>query len=307
MSYNRQWLCTADNNPAYMLDRTNSGNKPGMIHRLRWTNSSSGADTVFEIQTCNPSISSSRVFFDAMMYLDIGTESIVSSSPYRPKNLGSWGFHTRIFISRSTNDIARYYDVPVNPPVVAVVQKAGDVTVKSWDSPRWSNHPYFASATLFLERAWDDGTTDRNEAIYLIDLRNSSYVKLLSLADTSGSNSLSMDYPWLWVETPSDLASSEDENWLAASLDAGVKQTGGNPVGREGAALHVRHGEIVSLRPMASIEFVTLSGAVAGKIQVYGRMSCAIPRGILPGGVRLAVCTYSDNSHSILKINSVER
>ena len=129
MSYNGQWLCTADNGPAYMLDITSAANKPVTLHRLHWTNGKTNADTVFALQACNPSISSSRVFPDAMMYLDIGNLSVPG---YRTKNMGNWDFHTRIFISRSTNAVARYYDMPL----VADFQNSGDVSTQTWESPR---------------------------------------------------------------------------------------------------------------------------------------------------------------------------
>ena len=303
MSYNGQWLCTADNNPAYMLDITNNADKPVMVHRLHWTNSKTNADTVFGLQACNPSISSSRVFFDAMMYLDIGN---ISTPGFHTKNLGAWDFHTRIFISRSTNAVARFYDMPSDPPVVSNVQNPGDVTAKSWESPRWSNNPYFASAALYLERSWGENTTDRNESIYLIDLKDSSYLKLVSISDTSASNTLSLEFPWLWVETPRNFDSLEDNQWLNRSLDVATRQQADNAVIVSGYEVFQSRGQIFSSRPLASVDFFNARGEVVGKVHPGLKKRCGIPRAISTSAVLFASCTFSDDKKCVVKLFNVK-
>ena len=300
MSYNGQWLCTADNNPAYMLDITNGSNKPAMIHRLHWINNTTNADTVMELQACNPSISSSRVFFDAMMYLDIGSDGMVQ---YHPKNLGNWSFHTRIFISRSTNAVVRYYDAPAEPPVVLRAQKAGDVIAKQWESPRWSNHPYFASSALYLDRSWGgDKETFRNEAIYLINLKDSSYIKLVAISDTSSAGAVSLKFPWSWVETPPGYEKQEDGQWLSKSLDiAAVQPINGRQL-TQSYGIHISRGRIFSNRPISTVEFLTVQGMRIVKLNALNQSTFVIPKRFLRYGPNVALCTFSDGSSRVLKM-----
>ena len=66
-----------------------------------------------------------------------------------------------------------------------------------WHHCEWSNHPYFAAATLNIRRTWEGtNATEYQEQIYLINLK-----------DYSGYH-----WPWLWVEKPSGF--QEDPNWL---------------------------------------------------------------------------------------------
>lgn len=296
MSYNGQWLCTADNGPAYMLDITNAANKPVTLHRLHWTNGKTNADTVFALQACNPSISSSRAFPDAMMYLDVGN---LSMPGYHTKNMGYWDFHTRIFISRSTGAVAKYYDMPF----VADFQNSGDVSTQTWESPRWSNHPYFASAALYKERSWaGNKVTDRNESIYLINLKDSTYLKLITLSDTSVGNTLSMEFPWLWVDVAQDFASQEDKQWLSGSLDAAVRKPLGGSGNVSSYRIYQSHGNLFSGRPLAGVEFFTLQGERIGKFNAYRKIEFKIPSMALENGECFAKCTFTDNKTGVIKL-----
>jgi len=302
MSYNGEWLCTADNMPPFMLDRTNASNTPVKIHRLNWVNNKTNTDTVFAPQTCNPSISSSRIFFDAMMYLDFGTTTVQG---FHAKNLGAWSEHQRIFISRSNNSVARYFKMPAEPPVNSDPQNPGDITNKTWECPRWSNHPYFASAALNIERVSSDGsaTIDRKESVYLINIRDSIYTKLVSISDTTANNaSLSLEFPWLWVATPQNFETIEDRQWLNRSMDAAVRQRPDILSGQSGYRVFQRHGELYSSQPLIMVEFFSLNGRRIGATAPGLQSSCRIPRNTSMGGVLFARCVFSDHSLASVKL-----
>jgi hypothetical protein len=304
MSFNGRWICTADNGPAYLLDKTSAANTPVMVHRLRWVNNKTKTDTLAPLQACNPSISSSRLFFDAMMYLDVGTGDMAHS--YHSANLGAWGMHSRIFISRSSNSIAGYYDMPADPPLVDNAENPGDVVIKSWESPRWSNHPYFASAALFVERSFGEKTTDRNESVYMINLKDSSYLKLLSLTDTTETNTLSMEFPWLWVETPQGFDTLEDRQWLNRSMDAVLWHPSDNSAKATGYRIVLMQGKIFSTGPMISVEFYSLNGKSIGKLLPELKRSCSIPRDLFSSGLLFGVCAFSNGKQSVFKVAALK-
>jgi hypothetical protein len=299
LSYNGQWLCTAENAPAYLLDRSNPLNKPVMVHRLHIQGGADG-DTLMPVQTCNPSISSSRIFPDAMMYLDIGTPF------FNTLHLGDWSFHGRIFISRSTNTIARFFDMPVNSPIQDP-QGHLEVINKEWESPRWSNHPYFASAALKLERSWGENSIIRNESIYLINIHDSVYTRLITLADTSSVNSLSLDFPWLWVETPANFDSLEDKSWLNGSLDRNtpINYSAKINIGKN-YSVHIKNGLVKSSYPMSMLEFFTLTGRRIGVVAVHGKTSVLIPGCLAKNGSFLIQCTFSDNKRTVIVNHAME-
>jgi hypothetical protein len=300
MSYNGQWLCTADNRPAYLLNITNPLNKPIIVHRLHAMIGNNN-DTLISVQACNPSISSSRIFFDAMMYLDVGTDV------FNAKYLGDWAFHSRIFISRSTNAVARYFDVPSNPLLSTNPTGNGDVTDKEWESPRWSNHPYFASSALKLERSWGQNSTTRNESIYLINLHDSVYTKLITLADTSSGNSLSLDFPWLWVETPFNFDTVEDKNWLNGSLDRNVPVISMPKIHSAGDfSVRFARGVARSSYPLSTIELFALTGRRVGWVAASGKTSVFIPGLSLASGALFMRCTFTNNKQTVVAVGTVK-
>jgi hypothetical protein len=235
-----------------------------------------------------------------MMYLDIGSDGVFQ---YHPKNLGNWSFHTRIYISRSNNAIVRYYDVPAYPPLVLKAQNSGDIIAKQWASPRWSNHPYFASSALYLERSWGgNNETFRNEAIYLINLKDSSYTKLMSISDTSSTSATSLEFPWLWVETPRGFENQEDGQWLGKSLDVAAIQPVNGSQSTQSYGVHISRSRIISNRSLSAVEFLTAQGKRIVKLNAYNQKIYVIPKRLLPCGANLALCTFSDGSRHVLKM-----
>lgn len=113
-------------------------------------------------QVCNVSLSPGKEA--EMLFLDFGynEKSEVTGDSY--------GIHALIFRSGIEGEITRWYHVP------------GDE--KGWDHTEWSNHPDFAVSTATNQ-------AEEHHAIYLIDLKDSLYLKLIE-----GSK---VWHPNLWV------------------------------------------------------------------------------------------------------------
>ena len=203
--------CFAPNPIIYNLQN----NKEYLLHSLLCENIQTGSDTVINLQTCNCSVSSSFVFPDCMMYLDFGLPS-----QYTHKYLGSWDLHKRIFIADTTGNILKYYDFPDS----LLPASRNNINGCYWTHCKWAvNHPYFAISGNVIWRTFkqSNGTylgTVLCEDIYLIDLRNGAYLRLVESANNSMDSDVNLQWPSLWVDMPS--AFTEDAAWLANSIPA---------------------------------------------------------------------------------------
>lgn len=309
LSFNGQWLCTGERSlNAFMIDRTNPASAPCTLHTLHVKTNGANADTVIRLQTCNPSISESRAFPDAMMYLDFGSSTIQTSKCYAPV-LGQWGVHGRIFISRASGAMVKYYDVPAQPPTVSYDNAVGngEIVDKQWDYPEWSNHPYFAAATLNLDRLWSNlaaGEMQREEAVYLINLHDSTYTRLLQITDTSSSNTINIKWPWIWIQTPSSIAQTEDTTWLNRPIgSAAIRPASGRGVSiKAGANLFVYNGVLRSPLPLDHLTFYSLKGECIGKTALRGAMRAEIPSSIAGNAALLIACSFSNGGGEVFHL-----
>jgi hypothetical protein len=165
------------------------------------------------IQSCNASISSSRVRTDAMMYLNTeGSDPAVNGGK-------GWGEWQTILIGNKSTGLLKAYSHPASFANSAETEPKSFSDAK-WHHSEWSNHPYFATATVNVNRFFKSGDTYENtmmqERIYLINLKDSSYLEVLrpaAMKYTGVRNDVSGFYwPWLWVEVPA--AFSESADWL---------------------------------------------------------------------------------------------
>jgi hypothetical protein len=112
--------------------------------------------------------------------------------------------------------------MPSDHPLVSgeIARGVGEPVAEAWEYPEWSNHPYYAAAALYVQRvfAGDETwkTTDNFEALYLVDLKDSLFVRLLETTDTSLASTISMESPFLWVEKTPDF--KEDSTWLGTTI-----------------------------------------------------------------------------------------
>jgi hypothetical protein len=196
LSYDNRYFAHAEQRRnAWMFDLDNCALGPARLHAFSTTSG----------QACNSSVSSSRIFTNAMMYFDFGGN-------FAPLG-GIWGVHERLFISRNDGSVLRYFAVPADIPVDANGPGNGEVTSVEWNYPEWSNYPYFAAATTQLERYWASGSAYlANEIVYGLDLRQSARNTRLVASTDTVAGSVSFRNPWVWVEVPAGF--SEDPSWL---------------------------------------------------------------------------------------------
>jgi hypothetical protein len=222
LSWDNRYLNTAwEGGYAFMLDLQASTGLPQPVHTMRVKKKGTNIDTFVTIQTCNPSRSASRIFTNTMLYYDFSSAPITSAKCFHPL-LGTWGVHQLLFISRYDAEDLRVYTMPADRPIVPVssAKGLGEAVAKEWNNPEWSNHPYYAVASLLVDRIWSVAGgwdyTYNSESIYLVNLKDSLYVKLIESTDTSYTSAISFANPFLWVEVPAGF--QEDTTWLAKTI-----------------------------------------------------------------------------------------
>jgi len=216
----------------FMLDLQNSAAGPHAVHTMRVKKNGTDVDTSVSIGTCNISRSPSRVFTNTMLYYDFGSGALETAKCFHPV-LGSWPSHSLLFISRYDSEDLKTFRLPADRQLVptADAQGLGEAVEKEWYYPEWSNHPYYAASCLNIDRLWlKSGNwehTYNTESIYLVGLKDSTYVKLIESTDTSYASATSFIYPGVWAETPAGF--QEDPAWLAKTIwqSTGVR----NPIG----------------------------------------------------------------------------
>jgi hypothetical protein len=222
LSYDNRYLVTGwGGGPnAFMLDLDSSVG-PCPVHTMRVKKNVTNIDTFVRVGTCNISRSASRIFTNTMLFYDFGSGNITASGCYHPL-LGTWAQHAKLFISRYDAADLHVFDMPADRPVVVppAPVRSGDAVAKEWFHPEWSNHPYYAAAALHIFRAFDISGSweqrENSESVYLLNLKDSVYVKLLESSDTAITSTMSFNYPWVWVDTGTGF--SEDTTWLSQTI-----------------------------------------------------------------------------------------
>lgn len=203
LSYDGRYACGGGAHVA-MLDLQTPGAKPDTLsYNL--------------VQSCNASISSSRVKTGSMMYLN--TEGS------NPKINGGkkWGEWQTILISDAAKKLVKGYTFPAAFQHPVETEPASLSTMR-WHHCEWSNHPYFATATLNVDRFFKSASgfdnTAFQERIYLLNLKDSTYLEVLrpdAMKKTAGvSGDAGFYWPWLWVQVPDGFA--ENAEWLNTVL-----------------------------------------------------------------------------------------
>ncbi len=195
LSTDGKYLCGGGGNIG-MVDRT-SGNTVG--------------DTACDFpQACNASISASSIFTNMVMYLTtVGSHPNVNGGQM-------WQSWQVILINNNQKEVIKGYTYPTQ---FKIPLDTSNSTFRKamWHHCEWSNHPYFAAATLNIRRTWEGtNATEYQEQIYLINLKDSTYIEVLRPDSVEFSGILDDNsgyfWPWLWVEKPSGF--QEDQNWL---------------------------------------------------------------------------------------------
>ncbi len=252
LSYDRRYLGTTMFEPNPRMADLRTGTVYA-LHSLPCTDTATHRDTVLNIQSCNGSISSSRIFTNVMMYLDFGLPQ-----GYVVPSLGPWGFHQRIFVESSAGQVLRWYDFPDSLWPIARANVSGCV----WTYNEWSvNHPYFGVAANITSRYFPSGqgyaTTALCEDVYAINLKTSAFLKLVESMDNSLASTTNLQWPSLWVEVPSSF--TEDSSWLlpGAQNNAARNRQAFYPAGD----VLKLHGEtILSIQPIRELRCFDLRG-----------------------------------------------
>jgi hypothetical protein len=222
LSWDNRYLNSAwDGGPnAFMLDLQDGGGVPKAVHTMRVKKNVTNIDTFVAVGTCNPSRSASSIFTNTMLFYDFSSAAISLAKCNHPI-LKTWGLHQLLFISRYDAEDLRVYKTPYLPLVpIANAQGTGEPLAKEWNCPEWSNHPYFAAAGMIVDRIyyaggnWDH--TLNSEAVYLVNLKDSVYLRLVETADTSAASTVTFDNPFVWVEVAAGF--QEDSTWLKQTI-----------------------------------------------------------------------------------------
>jgi hypothetical protein len=199
LSWDGRYLCGGGGHVA-MLDLKGTKGRPDTL-------------SLDGIQSCNASISSSRGAPGTMMYLN-------TSGKHPAVDGGTkWGEWQVILIGNAAGALVRGYRSPrefKHPPETV----PPSLSETRWHHNEWSNHPYFAAATLNADRYFKVGDDIRNtkyqERLYLINLKDSAYLEVLR-PDSVRYRERSFGgffWPSLWVEVPAGF--QEAAGWLDA-------------------------------------------------------------------------------------------
>jgi hypothetical protein len=211
----------------YILDVHNPAALPFPVHRQTFTDTVTGADTTFYNQTDGASASGSRVFTNVALYWDFGTSRMFDTQWRHPTlsgfAQGIWEQHELLFISDNAGRTLRYYVAPADAEMQDTATLGGTHKAVTWNwSAEWTNHPYFATAPVRVDRVFKTTSpsthTYHGEVVYLINLRDSTYLKVLESEDVSLGSQTSMRWARAWIEVPQGF--EEDSTWLADALGA---------------------------------------------------------------------------------------
>jgi len=196
-----------------------------------------------------------QAFLGTSMFLDFGTDFLVDTNPnYYNHDLypqGLWDEHEIILIKNFNEQFVRSFVAPANSSQPNPTTLAGRVV---WDDCEWSNHPYFATAALDVNRI--SPLPDKYEAIYLINAKDSSYLRLIEMNNAT-SDSVYLQWPWVYIEKPANFV--EEAGWLDYHTKNPVRRDITIP-GARGLSLTLENRTLSSNRILESVGIFNLLG-----------------------------------------------
>jgi hypothetical protein len=194
----------------------------------------------------------------------------------------SWNQWQIIFISDFSKEVVRYYRCPT---IFTFDPQTPDTTDRLvsifWHHPEWSNHPYFAAATVNIDRAyyvkptWEH--TQYQERLEIINLRDSLYLEVLRpqpqvyVYNPSQYHATSgILWPWLWVQAPDNL--QEDSLWLTTQHISGTR-------GALKSSAH--HSSIIKLSGTTVITNAPISDIAT--YDLFGRKTASLTKSFIKG------------------------
>jgi hypothetical protein len=277
----------------FMFDLQDTLSAPHAVHTMRVKKNITNVDTFVAIGACNISRSASSVFTNTTLYYDFSSMAIKSAGCYHPL-LGSWATHEKLFISRYDGEDLKVFDTPADRPLVSIAdaQGTGEAVGKEWYNPEWSNHPYYAAASLLIDRLYNVNSSWENtyncESVYLVDLKDSSYIKLIESTDSSYTSKTNFSYPFLWVEKSSNF--QEDTTWLKQTIweraGLGVRYYNKNLKSFKG------RNTIIEGKDITAIVLYSLTGRKIYTLKCAGKSSINLDiafKNIHPGGYCIGI------------------
>jgi len=309
MSYDGRYLATGwlAGPGAFLFDSQN-GSSPVRVQGLHLKSRATNADTfIVNTGACNPSVSASRRFPNCMLYFDFG-----SPPGFTDPVAGIWGVHQVLFVSRIDQEPLKAYkvmNVTTERPILAkadfdslsIANAKGQAFNLEWDNPEWSNHPYYAAAALRVFRTWNDagswGETQKNERIYLINLKTGAYLPIMQSSDTSKGSSIDLRWPWVWVDTGAGF--KEDSTWLGKTIYQTAAVSDRITRSPLQGNMHLQGATIISTIPMRGIKIHSALGDVISALALRNAKTTALPA--MPAGIYFITAEMVDGSKSIVR------
>lgn len=308
LSWDNRYLGTAwpGTGNAYMLD-LEADTKVPVLTYLTLKNTLTKKDTMVAIKACNPSISSSRIFTDAIMLVDFSSGIVPAgySSPLLPL---SWDTHEVICICNYKRELLKCIRQKFTPELswdafdaLPSEDAKGQSINSTWNYPEWSNHPYLAVATVDVERTWRDQLRGdvQGEKIYLINLKDETALPLISIADSSRNANVNLKWPWFWTSIPKDF--SEQPGWLST----GLQSKPAKHIKKRGLLVNLRGNKINSNVPIEQVVISDLSGRCLWKAHFTILVrELSVPKQFISGGV--FIIQLKSNGYPLIRIKSIK-
>jgi len=173
-------------------------------------------------QACNASMSASTLFPGMICYLDFGSRG----KTYQGINDNNpWQVWQVIHVTNYQKQVVAGFGYPINPthPYETIEPS---FTGAKWHHPEWSNHPYFLTATVNVDRYFSNPdpsgipfvNTANQERVYVINAKDSTYLEVLRQQESNivyKKKGGGLYWPGLWIEIPENF--SEKPGWLPVS------------------------------------------------------------------------------------------
>lgn len=309
-----------------LADLLNPSANPLRMHELTYLDTATGLEEQWYTTIAFASISSSRLVTNAAMYLDCGSLEIgcyVSGINHdRP-----WHLREVLFVSRGKDQVLRHLTCPdaaSGALDTSTTYRSGSLGEERcnlrntmWANPEWSNHPYFACAGLVGERIYSDAdcyTTSakpsapqsycwsgNTEALYIVDLRSSSCLKVVQSTNTEYGSPTNLLWPCLWVQVPEEF--EEAPYWLdaeAATVPKQAEQAAPYPF------IACAGGDIRSSVPLQGLEIYTVAGRRVWAARGLQSRTVRIPPERMTAAAYVARVHFADGGSREIRWSSVE-
>jgi len=258
---------------ARILDLWNPSVGALQVHGLTFADTTTGLDVLYYVQADGESASSSRVFSSATLHWDYGTPTAFMHPWISGYTQGKWAQHEILFVSDIHDSTLKCFvapsDAELPDPQTVRPPPYPKATVWGW-SPQWSNYPYFAAAPLQVSRRYGlSGArqyTYNNETVCILNLRDSTYLKVVQSINLSSASGTNMRWPRVSVALPPGF--QEDSTWLTSAL--ATRKPAGTPRGGGTMRAWVQDAVLRASQPMHSVAVADMRGRIVVRLPAAG-------------------------------------